>query len=141
MMISVCERCAWQASEFAMTCYRGAGSSSSSDDDNDDDGPGGVGSEDSRGERLSFPARVVRGESVSCYVDARQLWDPHLQLVVTDCRFTTPYSANQTTLTYHFITDKYVWSRRRGFRTDIKFHCVEAYHCFRRFEPARVRPN
>jgi len=74
-----------------MTCYRG-----------DSDKEGG-----NLGERLSFPARVVRGEAVSCYVNAK-LWDSRLQLVITDCRFTTPLTANRSTLTYHFISNKCV---------------------------------
>ena len=78
-----------------MTCYRDVSGSGTTSD--------GLGRE------LSFPAPVVRGESVSCYVNASMLWDPHLQLVVTDCRFTTPYSANLSTLIYHFINNKYVY--------------------------------
>jgi len=85
----------YQASKFVMSCYR------------DDSGSGTA--TGSLGRQLSFPATVVRGESVSCYVNASMLWDPQLQLVVTDCRFTTPHSANLSTLTYHFIHDKYVY--------------------------------
>jgi len=68
----------------------------------------------SGGDVLSFPATVVRGESVSCFVNASSMmWDDSLQLVVTDCRFTSstsgPSNGSATTaLTYHFIHDKYV---------------------------------
>jgi len=74
-----------------MTCYRG---------DNDEDY--------SRRRRLSFPATVVRGEAVTCYVNASMLWDRHLQLVITDCRFTSAFAPNRSSLTYHFIHNKYV---------------------------------
>ena len=100
-----------------MTCYRGAGGSS-------DDGSRDV---DGRGRPLSFPARVVRGEAVSCYVNAHQLWDSRLQLVITDCRFTTAHSANRTTRTYHFITDKCVVvddSHFTNFNNFYSFFCV-----------------
>jgi len=79
-----------QASKFSMTCYRGDGDEASGASD-----------------ALSFPARVVRGESVSCYVKTT-LWDTRLQLIITDCRFTTPFNANLSTLTYHFINNKCV---------------------------------
>ena len=74
-----------------MKCYR------------EDDGADGSGS----GEELRFPASVARGEALSCYVNASMMWDPDLQLVVTDCRFTTAPAVNHTTLTYHFIRNKY----------------------------------
>jgi len=85
----------YQSSKFVMSCYRDASGSGTA--------TGGL------GRQLSFPATVVRGEPLSCYVNASMLWDPQLQLVVTDCRFTTPYSANLSTLTYHFIQNKYVY--------------------------------
>jgi len=62
----------------------------------------------SEGDELRYPTTVVRGQSVSCYVNSSTLWDRRLQLVVTDCRFTSPPTANQSApLTYRFIRNKY----------------------------------
>jgi len=81
-----------------MRCY------SSEAEEGDDRGVG-------LGRELRFPATVVRGDSVSCFVNAFMPWnerDDRLQLVITDCRFTTAVSDNRTALTYHFIRNKYV---------------------------------
>jgi len=75
-----------------MRCYRGDTA----------DEAGNLGSE------MRFPATVVRGESMSCYVNSSTLWDENLHLVVTDCRFTTAITANHSALTFHFIRNKYV---------------------------------
>jgi hypothetical protein len=77
----------FQASTFKMTCYRGV----------------------SKDVVLTSAAVVQRGEIVSCHIDAKNVWDPRLLLVVTDCRFTSlPVTDNQSAPEFHFIRNKYV---------------------------------
>jgi len=76
-----------------MKCQRnGNNSTGSLDHRNDED------------RSLTFPALVVRGEQVSCYISVES-WDTNVRLIANDCQFMSTDSGT-TGPTFTFIKNK-----------------------------------
>ena len=82
----------YQTNKFMMTCYRTGNQSMGTIDLS------------SEGLPLTFPAPVVRGEQMSCYISV-QSWDTKVRLITENCHFFSTDS-NDIGPSFTFIKNK-----------------------------------